>query len=121
MQNLFKGCSPPKFVCVCLATPLLAPSQHEIKSTLFLLTPPFNSFLPNVLTDDIYAYAVSKTLTKISSPATVGLYSPCQNRLKMILDQIEGMSRLSCVIFCLQIGTNFVLQHCVENMSYKQT
>lgn len=55
-----------------------------------------DSFLPDVLTDDIYAYAVSKTLTKISSPATVGLYSACQNRLNMILDQIEGPSPLPC-------------------------
>ncbi|XP_069029772.1 NTPase KAP family P-loop domain-containing protein 1 [Embiotoca jacksoni] len=40
-------------------------------------------------TDDIYAYALSKTLTKISSPATVGLYSSCQNRINMILEQME--------------------------------
>ncbi|XP_008273739.1 NTPase KAP family P-loop domain-containing protein 1 [Stegastes partitus] len=39
--------------------------------------------------DDIYAYALSKTLTKVSSPATVGLYSSCQNRLNMILEQME--------------------------------
>ncbi|KAE8297443.1 NTPase KAP family P-loop domain-containing protein 1 [Larimichthys crocea] len=39
--------------------------------------------------DDIYAYALSKTLTKVSSPATVGLYSACQNRLSMILGQME--------------------------------
>ncbi|XP_068176439.1 NTPase KAP family P-loop domain-containing protein 1 [Antennarius striatus] len=39
--------------------------------------------------DDIYAYALAKTLTKVSSPATVGLYSACQNRLSMILEQIE--------------------------------
>ncbi|KAM6950871.1 NTPase KAP family P-loop domain-containing protein 1 [Lycodopsis pacificus] len=38
--------------------------------------------------DDIYAYALSKTLTKVSSPATVGLYSSCQNRLSMILGQM---------------------------------
>ncbi|XP_019935776.2 NTPase KAP family P-loop domain-containing protein 1 isoform X2 [Paralichthys olivaceus] len=40
-------------------------------------------------TDDIYAYALSKTLTKVSSPATVGLYSSCQNRINMILGQME--------------------------------
>ncbi|XP_042348641.1 NTPase KAP family P-loop domain-containing protein 1 [Plectropomus leopardus] len=40
-------------------------------------------------TDDIYAYALSKTLTKVSSPATVGLYSSCQNRINMILEQME--------------------------------
>ncbi|XP_070818535.1 NTPase KAP family P-loop domain-containing protein 1 [Chaetodon trifascialis] len=39
--------------------------------------------------DDIYAYALSKTLTKVSSPATVGLYSACQNRINMILRQME--------------------------------
>ncbi|XP_045889203.1 NTPase KAP family P-loop domain-containing protein 1 [Micropterus dolomieu] len=39
--------------------------------------------------DDIYAYALSKTVTKVSSPATVGLYSSCQNRLNMILGQME--------------------------------
>ncbi|XP_039987962.1 NTPase KAP family P-loop domain-containing protein 1 [Xiphias gladius] len=39
--------------------------------------------------DDIYAYALSKTLTKVSSPATVGLYSSCQNRINMILGQME--------------------------------
>uniref|UniRef100_A0A3P9JFR3 NTPase, KAP family P-loop domain containing 1 n=1 Tax=Oryzias latipes TaxID=8090 RepID=A0A3P9JFR3_ORYLA len=40
-------------------------------------------------TDRIYAYALSKTLTKISSPATVGLYSSCQDRLNMILRHME--------------------------------
>ncbi|KAM9860426.1 NTPase KAP family P-loop domain-containing protein 1 [Aulostomus maculatus] len=39
--------------------------------------------------DNIFAYALSKTLTKVSSPATVGLYSSCQNRLSMILKQME--------------------------------
>ncbi|XP_041640860.1 NTPase KAP family P-loop domain-containing protein 1 [Cheilinus undulatus] len=39
--------------------------------------------------DDIYAYALSKTLTKVSSPATVGLYSSCENRTSMILKQME--------------------------------
>uniref|UniRef100_UPI0037E7B874 NTPase KAP family P-loop domain-containing protein 1 n=1 Tax=Semicossyphus pulcher TaxID=241346 RepID=UPI0037E7B874 len=39
--------------------------------------------------DDIYAYALSKTLTKVSSPATVGLYSSCENRTNMILKQME--------------------------------
>ncbi|XP_034074296.1 NTPase KAP family P-loop domain-containing protein 1 isoform X2 [Gymnodraco acuticeps] len=43
----------------------------------------------NPTKDDIYAYALSKTLTKVSSPATVGLYSSCQNRLNMILGQME--------------------------------
>ncbi|XP_007554046.1 NTPase KAP family P-loop domain-containing protein 1 isoform X1 [Poecilia formosa] len=49
--------------------------------------------LPTVImkeetTDNIYAYALSKTLTKVSSPATVGLYSSCQDRLDVILDQM---------------------------------
>ncbi|KAM3876903.1 NTPase KAP family P-loop domain-containing protein 1 [Diretmus argenteus] len=39
--------------------------------------------------DDVYAYALSKTLTKVSSPATVGLYSSCQNRINLILRQVE--------------------------------
>ncbi|XP_071397493.1 NTPase KAP family P-loop domain-containing protein 1 isoform X2 [Centroberyx affinis] len=42
-----------------------------------------------VTKDDICAYALSKTLTKVSSPATVGLYSSCQNRMHMILQKIE--------------------------------
>ncbi|XP_023187972.1 NTPase KAP family P-loop domain-containing protein 1-like isoform X2 [Xiphophorus maculatus] len=44
--------------------------------------------MKEVTTDNIYAYALSKTLTKVSSPATVGLYSSCQDRLYVILDQI---------------------------------
>ncbi|KAK5874148.1 hypothetical protein PBY51_019121 [Eleginops maclovinus] len=43
----------------------------------------------NPTKDDVYAYALSKTLTKVSSPATVGLYSSCQNRINMILGQME--------------------------------
>ncbi|XP_053279948.1 NTPase KAP family P-loop domain-containing protein 1 isoform X1 [Pleuronectes platessa] len=43
----------------------------------------------NPTKDDIFAYALSKTLTKVSSPATVGLYSSCQNRINMILRQME--------------------------------
>ncbi|KAM6943498.1 LOW QUALITY PROTEIN: NTPase KAP family P-loop domain-containing protein 1-like [Xenentodon cancila] len=39
--------------------------------------------------DDVFAYALSKTLTNVSSPATVGLYSSCQDRLKRILKQME--------------------------------
>ncbi|XP_043995657.1 NTPase KAP family P-loop domain-containing protein 1-like isoform X2 [Gambusia affinis] len=44
--------------------------------------------MKEVTTDNIYAYALSKTLTKVSSPATVGLYSSCEDRLYVILDQI---------------------------------
>ncbi|XP_058485538.1 NTPase KAP family P-loop domain-containing protein 1 isoform X1 [Solea solea] len=39
--------------------------------------------------EDIYAFALSKTLTKIPSPATVGLYSSCHNRNNMILEKME--------------------------------
>ncbi|XP_018539299.1 NTPase KAP family P-loop domain-containing protein 1 isoform X1 [Lates calcarifer] len=45
--------------------------------------------MSNPTKDDIYAYALSKTLTKVSSPATVGLYSSCQDRINMILRQME--------------------------------
>lgn len=86
-----------------------------MKPKAFVLSLSLRSFL-NVRADDIYSYAVSKTLTKISSPATVGLYSACQNRLNMILEQIQGMSKLWMLdvessvckmdlIFFLQIGT----------------
>uniref|UniRef100_A0A3Q2P7L5 NTPase, KAP family P-loop domain containing 1 n=1 Tax=Fundulus heteroclitus TaxID=8078 RepID=A0A3Q2P7L5_FUNHE len=51
--------------------------------------------LLNLLSDDIYAYALSKTLTKVSSPATVGLYSSCQDRLDVILNKMEGKCRES--------------------------
>ncbi|XP_067287759.1 NTPase KAP family P-loop domain-containing protein 1 [Pseudorasbora parva] len=39
--------------------------------------------------DNVYAYALSKTLTKVSCPATVGLYSECHNRINMVLKNIE--------------------------------
>ncbi|KAM6979925.1 NTPase KAP family P-loop domain-containing protein 1 [Aplochiton taeniatus] len=39
--------------------------------------------------DGIYAYALSKTLTKVSSPVTVGLYSSCQSRINTILRHLE--------------------------------
>uniref|UniRef100_A0A667YHP0 NTPase, KAP family P-loop domain containing 1 n=1 Tax=Myripristis murdjan TaxID=586833 RepID=A0A667YHP0_9TELE len=55
------------------------------------MTNPSHFLYCNSVSDDIYAYALSKTLTKVSSPATVGLYSSCQNRIHMILSQIEGM------------------------------
>lgn len=65
-------------------------------------------FFFSVVSDDIYAYALSKTLTKVSSPATVGLYSTCQNRINMILRQLEGMlprGALTGWLFCLLIGS----------------
>lgn len=45
----------------------------------------------NLSLDAIFAFALSKTLTKVSSPATVGLYSSCQDRINRILRQVEGM------------------------------
>lgn len=39
--------------------------------------------------DDVYAYALSKTLTEVSAPATVGLYSSCQDRINLVLKQME--------------------------------
>ncbi|XP_072321784.1 NTPase KAP family P-loop domain-containing protein 1 [Eucyclogobius newberryi] len=39
--------------------------------------------------DEVYAYALSKTLTKVSAPATVGLYSTCQDRISLVLKQME--------------------------------
>ncbi|XP_028291355.1 NTPase KAP family P-loop domain-containing protein 1 isoform X2 [Gouania willdenowi] len=46
--------------------------------------------MKNSTKDDVYAYALSKTLTKVSSPATVGLYSACLSRSSMILEQTEA-------------------------------
>ncbi|XP_053722188.1 NTPase KAP family P-loop domain-containing protein 1 [Synchiropus splendidus] len=43
----------------------------------------------HVPSDDVFAFALSKTLTKVSSPATVGLYSSCENRIHSILQQME--------------------------------
>ncbi|XP_048835944.1 NTPase KAP family P-loop domain-containing protein 1 [Brienomyrus brachyistius] len=39
--------------------------------------------------DRIYAYALSKTLSRIPTPATVGLYSSCHSRIHMVLKSIE--------------------------------
>ncbi|XP_056134818.1 NTPase KAP family P-loop domain-containing protein 1 [Lampris incognitus] len=39
--------------------------------------------------DDVHAYALAKTLVKVASPVTVGLYSACENRINMILKQME--------------------------------
>ncbi|XP_031414764.1 NTPase KAP family P-loop domain-containing protein 1 [Clupea harengus] len=39
--------------------------------------------------DRIYAKALSKTLTKVASPLTVGLYSSCNSRINMVLRNIE--------------------------------
>ncbi|XP_015235860.1 PREDICTED: NTPase KAP family P-loop domain-containing protein 1 [Cyprinodon variegatus] len=56
-----------------------------------------NHFLINLPLDNIYAYALSKTLTRVSSPTTVGLYSSCQDRLDVILDQIEVYTNRECL------------------------
>ncbi|XP_036951617.1 NTPase KAP family P-loop domain-containing protein 1 isoform X2 [Acanthopagrus latus] len=48
--------------------------------------------------DDVFAYALAKTLTKVSSPATVGLYSACQNRLNMILEHMEENMKKEALI-----------------------
>uniref|UniRef100_A0A3B3DM59 NTPase, KAP family P-loop domain containing 1 n=1 Tax=Oryzias melastigma TaxID=30732 RepID=A0A3B3DM59_ORYME len=37
-----------------------------------------------------YAEALGKTMTMVSSPATVGLYCSCQDRLNLILEHMEG-------------------------------
>lgn len=49
-----------------------------------------HSLFYHSLSDDIYAYALSKALARVSAPATVGLYSDCQNRITRILKKIEG-------------------------------
>lgn len=46
--------------------------------------------MTDIPSDNVYAYALSKTLTKVSSPVTVGLYSECHNRINMVLKNIEG-------------------------------
>uniref|UniRef100_A0A9J8C080 NTPase, KAP family P-loop domain containing 1 n=1 Tax=Cyprinus carpio carpio TaxID=630221 RepID=A0A9J8C080_CYPCA len=45
--------------------------------------------MTDIPSDNVYAYALSKTLTKVSSPLTVGLYSECHNRINMVLKNIE--------------------------------
>lgn len=60
----------------------------------------FTFSFSDVLSDEIYAYALSKTLTKVSSPATVGLYSSCQNRINMICKQMEGIQTLCFTQMC---------------------
>ncbi|XP_062869506.1 NTPase KAP family P-loop domain-containing protein 1 [Trichomycterus rosablanca] len=44
----------------------------------------------DVSSDHVYAYALYKTLTEVDSPITVGLYSSCHSRIKMILKSIKG-------------------------------
>uniref|UniRef100_A0A673GKY1 NTPase, KAP family P-loop domain containing 1 n=1 Tax=Sinocyclocheilus rhinocerous TaxID=307959 RepID=A0A673GKY1_9TELE len=55
----------------------------------------FNCFVSSdsIPSDNVYAYALSKTLTKVSSPVTVSLYSECHNRINMVLKNIEGKCR----------------------------
>ncbi|KAG5833580.1 hypothetical protein ANANG_G00277400 [Anguilla anguilla] len=40
--------------------------------------------------DNIYGYALSKTLTKVAPPITVALYSSCHSRVNMLLKCIEA-------------------------------
>lgn len=63
----------------------------------------FFLLVTDVPSDNVYAYALSKTLTKVSSPVTVGLYSECHNRINMVLKNIEGKQphlfiRLKCFL-----------------------
>ncbi|KAG9262090.1 NTPase KAP family P-loop domain-containing protein 1 [Astyanax mexicanus] len=44
----------------------------------------------DLYSENIYAYALSKTLTKVHPPLTVGLYSSCHSKIKMILKNIKG-------------------------------
>lgn len=39
--------------------------------------------------DAVYAYALSKTLCRVRAPATVGLYSTCQDRINLVLKHME--------------------------------
>lgn len=64
-------------------------THRNVKSRQAVKIILFNLF--DVFTDEIHSYALSKILTKVSSPATMGLYSSCQDRINMILRQIEGM------------------------------
>ncbi|KAJ0001672.1 hypothetical protein NQD34_001468 [Periophthalmus magnuspinnatus] len=45
--------------------------------------------MDNHTKDEVYAYALSKTLSKVSAPATVGLYSTCQDRISLVLKRLE--------------------------------
>ncbi|XP_037401092.1 NTPase KAP family P-loop domain-containing protein 1 [Pygocentrus nattereri] len=44
----------------------------------------------DLYSENVYAYALAKTLAKVHPPMTVGLYSSCHSRIKMILKNIEG-------------------------------
>ncbi|KAL6469178.1 hypothetical protein MHYP_G00227020 [Metynnis hypsauchen] len=44
----------------------------------------------DLYSENVYAYALAKTLAKVHPPMTVGLYSSCHTRIKMILKNIEG-------------------------------
>ncbi|KAL7867354.1 hypothetical protein AOLI_G00151680 [Acnodon oligacanthus] len=44
----------------------------------------------DLYSENVYAYALAKTLAKVHPPMTVGLYSACHTRIKMILKNIEG-------------------------------
>uniref|UniRef100_A0A672KDZ0 NTPase, KAP family P-loop domain containing 1 n=1 Tax=Sinocyclocheilus grahami TaxID=75366 RepID=A0A672KDZ0_SINGR len=74
--------------------------------------------------DNVYAYALSKTLTKVSSPVTVGLYSECHNRINVVLKNIE----CKCALFKaiqdsfgkLQLGLFRIVQHDEEKDAGKK-
>ncbi|KAM6943497.1 NTPase KAP family P-loop domain-containing protein 1-like [Xenentodon cancila] len=64
--------------------------SHRSKAfSAFSHTSQYTVIMAGTELDDVFAYALSKTLTNVSSPATVGLYSSCQDRLKRILKQME--------------------------------
>ncbi|KAL7854966.1 hypothetical protein SRHO_G00171560 [Serrasalmus rhombeus] len=44
----------------------------------------------DLYSENVYAYALAKTLAKVHPPMTVALYSSCHSRIKMILKNIEG-------------------------------
>nr|XP_015196365.1 PREDICTED: NTPase KAP family P-loop domain-containing protein 1 [Lepisosteus oculatus]XP_015196366.1 PREDICTED: NTPase KAP family P-loop domain-containing protein 1 [Lepisosteus oculatus]XP_015196367.1 PREDICTED: NTPase KAP family P-loop domain-containing protein 1 [Lepisosteus oculatus] len=41
------------------------------------------------LSDAVYAYSLSQALTKVAPPATIGLYSSCRTRLRLLRRSIE--------------------------------
>ncbi|KAL1021710.1 hypothetical protein UPYG_G00017030 [Umbra pygmaea] len=64
-------------------------NDHKQSGIVIILCNTITMETQDLSSDHIYAYALSQTLTKVSSPATVGLYSSCQNRINMVLRHIE--------------------------------
>ncbi len=81
-----------KITWICVVKP-----QMEVYRKIHILTVSFP--VTDIPSDNVYAYALSKTLTKVSSPVTVGLYSECHNRINMVLKNIEGK--------CAHLSNNF--------------